>query len=118
MKSEPPPGAIEALVRMRLGAAGTLMLTAVVVFIGPIAEELMFRGFLLPRLAAHIGRTWALWGSATLFASLHFKYGIFVVLILYGGLVLGWARLRSGGLTSPVILHMAINGTTMAILFS
>ena len=115
LKGSPPPNAIEWLLKLRLGAAGSFMLAAVVVVIGPIAEEVLFRGFLLPRLAAQIGTRWALWASALLFAALHYEYGIHTLLILYYGLVLGWARLRSGGLASPILLHMAINGVVMAV---
>jgi membrane protease YdiL (CAAX protease family) len=115
---KPGPDAIEMLARMQLGVPGALMLVVVVVFLGPIAEEVLFRGFLLPRLAAQLGGRWALWASALLFASLHFYYGIHTLLILYYGLVLGWARMRSGGLASPILLHVLINGVVMALLLS
>src|SRR5204863_736062 len=104
------------LARMHLGLAGNLMLVAVVVFLGPVAEEVLFRGFLLPRLAAQLGSRWALWASSLLFASLHFYYGINSLLILYYGLILGWARMRSGRLASPILLHILINGVVMAVL--
>jgi membrane protease YdiL (CAAX protease family) len=54
--------------------------------------------------------------SAGVFASLHLFYGVFTGSILFLGLLLGWARVASGGLRAPILLHMTINGTAMLLL--
>jgi membrane protease YdiL (CAAX protease family) len=34
---------------------------------------------------------------------------------MFLGAILGWARLRSRGLAAPIMLHMMLNGTAMAL---
>jgi membrane protease YdiL (CAAX protease family) len=97
------------LAGMRLGTSGTVFLIVEVVLFAPIAEEFLFRGFLLPRLAAQVGPTWALAWTALTFASLHQSQGIYMIAIAFTGLVLGWARLRTGGLLVPILLHALQN---------
>jgi membrane protease YdiL (CAAX protease family) len=104
---------IRFLAGLRLGTSGVIMLVSEVVLLGPIAEELLFRGLLLPRLVTQLGPTWALACSALVFASLHQYQGIFMVLTGFGGLILGWARLRSGGIAVPIFIHMLYNATVM-----
>jgi membrane protease YdiL (CAAX protease family) len=113
-----PADVIEAVAQMRLGVPGIVMLAFVVVILGPVAEEVLFRGLLLPRLAAQLGPRWALWASAILFASLHYRYETFTLLVLFYGLILGWARLRTGGLTVPIVLHSLINGVVIAVVLA
>lgn len=100
---------VEQFARAGLGVAGTLLLFGNVVLLGPVAEEVLFRGYLLPRLVTRLGTAWALWTSAAVFALLHPHYRLYVLLILFLGWILGWARVRSGGLAAPIALHVLIN---------
>lgn len=109
---------IHTLVRTRFGLGGKALLVAAVVIVGPIAEELVFRGILLPRLAASLGTAAGLWGSALAFGLIHPHYEFGVLVVAWYGAVLGWARLRTGGLAAPIALHVAINGiVTLLALF-
>jgi len=96
-----------------LGTLGTILLVVEVVILAPIGEELLFRGFLLPRLQLQKGPVWAVAVSSGFFALLHPQYGVYVPIVLLYGAVLGWARLRSGGLTAPILLHATINGVSV-----
>lgn len=100
------------------GTAGTLLVMANAVFLRPLAEELLFRGWLLPRLAEGIGNTAAVWASAAVFAGFHLSLGVFAPVALLGGLVLGWARLRSGSLSAPLALHVSVSLLANATLLS
>ncbi|HVE40798.1 MAG TPA: CPBP family glutamic-type intramembrane protease [Planctomycetota bacterium] len=93
----------------RLGTTGTLLLILDTVLLAPIGEELLFRGFLLPRLMVQKGPVWAIGASAVVFALLHPQYGIYMPLMLVYGVVLGWVRVRTGGLTASILLHLTIN---------
>jgi len=92
-----------------MGALGWVLLAVPTALLAPVGEELLFRGLLLPWLHSWMGRTVALVASAAIFASLHAFYGIFTGWILFLGLLLGWARLSSGGVRAPILLHMTIN---------
>lgn len=81
------------------------------------AEELLFRGWLQPALAARFGRGHGVqWGaiaaSSLLFAALHFlsadSLQAFFNMAL-GGLLFGLLAWRSGGILAPIAAHFAYN---------
>ena len=80
-----------------LPQAGTMLFAIGAVVVAPVGEELLFRGLLLPWLERFFSARAALAISAGLFALQHAAYGPGVVAVLVIGLVLGWARQRSGG---------------------
>ena len=84
----------------------TLLLLAVV--IGPLAEELFFRGFLYRWLRIRIGVRRALALSALLFALLHMDAVAFVP-ILGLGLLFGWVYEQTGSLAAPIAIHVFHN---------
>jgi membrane protease YdiL (CAAX protease family) len=93
-----------------LGAPGALpLLLAVAAVAAPIAEELLFRGALLPWLALWLRPAAAVGITSTLFAAMHYHYGIWVLGPLLIGLVLSWVRLRTGRLLPCIALHMSVN---------
>ena len=95
---------------------GVLLLAVPVVILGPIAEELLFRGVLLPWLRGFSSDSAALWLSSGFFALAHLHYGAHLLAVLPIGLALGWARLRTNGLAAPILAHTAINGLGMLAL--
>jgi uncharacterized protein len=109
---------LDRLITQPLGVWGTLLLVGNIVVVGPLAEESVFRGFLLPRLAAQWNAAAGLLVSSLIFALFHPHYTLFMPIVLVYGWVFGWARLRTGGILAPFILHMAVNGlvTTLTLL--
>ena len=98
-----------------------IALTLVVVSVGPLVEELLFRGVLLSALLRHLRAGWAIAISAALFAlahliDLHWLWYALPNLALLGAL-LAWLRLRSGSLWPSVIAHGCNNLLAMAALF-
>jgi membrane protease YdiL (CAAX protease family) len=89
-----------------------------VVMLGPLAEELLFRGFLLPRLAAQFGSSAALILSSMLFMLIHPHYGPFMPMVFFYGFVFGWARLRSGSILPSYALHLSVNGFVSAMMLA
>jgi membrane protease YdiL (CAAX protease family) len=112
-----PGDALDALAQTLHGPAGVVLFVLAVAVVGPIAEEIVFRGQLLPRLAARLGRGPALLASSVLFGSIHSNYGLYAGLVIVLGWGLGWARLASGGLAVPIALHVLFNGAVTALFF-
>lgn len=80
-------------------------------------EELLFRGLLLRALSGCCGERAALLLSATLFGVYHligsqdWAIGALLRFLMpvFGGLLFGWAALRSRGLALPIGLHLGGN---------
>lgn len=86
----------------------------------PISEEILFRGYLLNRLA-HTRLGFA--GAAVLatlgWTLLHFGYsaiGLFEVFA--AGLLFSWALWRTGSLWVPIVFHAIYNAVVFAIISS
>lgn len=97
-------------------------LTLTVTSIGPVVEELLFRGALLSALLRRLRAVWAVPASAVLFALVHLPdlhwlwYALPNLALL--GVALAWLRLRSGSLWPSVIAHGCNNLLAMAALFA
>jgi len=103
-------GALSAYRAMNLSTVELVTVLGAVVVLAPVAEEIVYRGFLLPWFASALGSGPALVVTSLVFGLAHSHYGWFMLVPAFHGLVLGWARLRSGGVLAPILLHAAING--------
>lgn len=102
----------------RLGAVPRSTIL-IVVFLAPVVEEALFRGYVFGNLREY-SRAAAYIVSCLLFASIHvwqfvagswdLAYLLVGVQYLVPGLVLAWAYERSGSLWGSVLLHFAVNG--------
>lgn len=98
---------------LQLETAATVGALLVVVLVGPIAEEMLFRGWMQGGLRLLLGPTAAVVLTAVLFGALH---GLLLTLPLgLLGFLFGWLRERSGGLAAPVLAHM-LHNTIMVVL--
>lgn len=82
--------------------------------VAPFFEEFLLRGLLYGsiRHMADEHATVAL--TAGVFALMHLQYDLFVMLLILPiGIVLGYARSRSGSIWVPVLLHMLNNVVTL-----
>jgi membrane protease YdiL (CAAX protease family) len=98
------------------GIFGGVLLVAGIAIVGPLAEEFLFRGYLLPPLVRQWGEIPALASSSLLFALLHLRDGTFTPIIFLYGWVFGWVRLRSGSIAASTALHMTVNGFAIAVI--
>jgi membrane protease YdiL (CAAX protease family) len=91
----------------------TVMAFAVV--FGPIYEELLFRGFLLPLLAKTFGAAGGIVLSTIPFALLHGPQNQWawqqVTMVGIAGLAFGFVRYRTGSTAASTILHSCFNLT-------
>ncbi len=107
--SPPMANPVEIFGALGLSPAVLPILLAIIVILGPIGEELVFRGFVLPELRRWMGPAAAVLVTAALFGLMHSHYGVFVTIPFTTGAILGWARVRTGGLAAPIALHALIN---------
>jgi membrane protease YdiL (CAAX protease family) len=78
----------------------------------PLVEEVFFRGFLLKGLVStYLRPAGAVLLTSALFASMHAQYDLYGMATIFAvGLLLGTARLTTGSLFVPVVLHGLSNG--------
>ena len=119
----------QAIVEAAAEVSGSLTMVAVaigVVILGPVAEELLYRGLTFRILVQSGARPWvAVTISAALFASTHladpalFSPAGVVTLsaLLAFGLFLGVLRVRTGGLGAPIFVHSGFNLMTLVLIF-
>jgi membrane protease YdiL (CAAX protease family) len=88
--------------------------SAVVVLLGPFAEELFFRG-LGVRVLAVFGGLAAILVSGVVFGLVHGILGALPPLALFG-VGLAWVRLRSASVWPSFIAHAAYNGLGILVL--
>ncbi len=84
-----------------------------VVVLTPLAEELLFRGWLQSRLQER----WGIWGALLaggLFAAAHGASGLSIVPFV---IVVTWMRYRYGSLLATVVAHMTNNGLLVLLFF-
>lgn len=98
-----------------------MALALMVVSIGPLVEEVLFRGALLSALLRRLPVGWAVAACVLLFGvvhlpGLHFKWYALPDLMLLA-LALCWLRLKSGSLWPAVLAHGVNNAVAMIALF-
>lgn len=83
--------------------------------LGPVCEELIFRGFLLPLLVRSLGQWPGIVLSALPFAVLHGPQYAWswrhVLLIVVAGVAFGWMRQRTGSTAAAAVMHASYNST-------
>jgi uncharacterized protein len=85
------------------------------VLIGPMVEELYFRGWLLPRLPG--GRWAAMVSGSALFAMYHLWQPYAWLTVFAVALPLAWARTRAGT-TVSIVVHCSMNALAFAALLA
>ncbi|MBV9507355.1 MAG: CPBP family intramembrane metalloprotease [Acidobacteriia bacterium] len=101
----------------------SLMLVAVFgLTLAPLAEELVFRGFLQPLLVRTLGPAPGIIAAAVPFGLLHFQeYGNswrHALLISLAGAAFGWMRHRSGSTAASTLMHASYNGLEFLAYFA
>lgn len=95
-----------------LGLIVTLLGVGIV---GPIIEEIFFRGFLYGGLRKRLGVLGAMIGSTLFFTALHFTIDQFIP-IFFLGLFLAWLYERTGSLFPGIFLHITNNSFAVIVL--
>jgi len=96
------------------GLAVALVLGGVV---APVAEEVLFRGYLLPGLSTRYGRTWGILLSAAIFSAVHVFPGVLLPIFIMG-LIFAWLYYRYDSLWPCIILHGLVNSLAFLVAFA
>jgi len=97
------------------GSGSMILLLYGIGVVQPIFEEFLFRGLLFKGLQEKLGGTLTVFATSILFVLPHIQYDFLILgLVLFpNALILGFARLKTGNLTIPIILHCANNLVTL-----
>jgi membrane protease YdiL (CAAX protease family) len=109
MRAHPNPLPFE---KMLTNTTLVILYGALVVLVGPLCEELVFRGFIMPLLIRSIGALAGIVITGLLFGALHgFEYADWrtVVLISAAGAIFGWRRYMTGSTIDSVLMHVGFN---------
>ena len=102
------------LLQMATSPLEQAMLGFFIVLLAPIAEEILFRGFLLPPLRDLLGSRSAILVGASIFAAVHGN--IFTFLPLFaGGIGFCWLYEKHRDLSYSIIAHMTWNAIAFAL---
>lgn len=82
----------------------------------PVAEELFYRGFLFPPLAARIGTLGGILLAGLIFAATHFNQ-VWLVEIFLGGVALTWLFHRFQSLWPGLIAHIVLNAGRLIMIY-
>jgi membrane protease YdiL (CAAX protease family) len=95
------------------------LLSAFAITLGPLMEELFFRGFLYPVLKRRLGMVWGIILTALPFGLMHmFQYGYawgVVLVIFIMGVVCTVVREVTGSVASSFLVHVGYNATEMLL---
>ena len=103
-----------------LNTPSAAILTAVfAVSLGPLMEELFFRGFLYPVIARRAGVFTAIAVTSVTFGLIHgaqlgFAWGL-VLIIFIVGIVLTVVRAKTGSVAASFVVHVAYNSTLVIL---
>jgi uncharacterized protein len=107
--------AVEAL-RLASHGPGLMAFGLVTVIVAPLAEELVFRGIFYPAIKYAGFPRLALWGTAVIFAAIHFNLAIFLPLLLLA-LVLTWLYEKTDNLLATIAAHSLFNAINLGWFF-
>jgi membrane protease YdiL (CAAX protease family) len=98
-----------------------IVIAAFSVTLGPLIEELFFRGFLYPVLRRHFGVLTGILVTALGFGLVHAaQYGyswLSIFLIFVVGVVLAVVREAKNSVAAGFLVHAGYNGTIIGLLF-
>lgn len=102
---------------LTVGSVPLPVVSLFAVVLGPLFEELVFRGFLQPLLASHWGPWLGLLGASAGFSLLHGAqtewHWQYLVILFMVGFILGRARQKTGSTAASFMLHMGYNLTML-----
>ncbi|WP_164117551.1 CPBP family intramembrane glutamic endopeptidase [Sphingorhabdus sp. Alg239-R122] len=92
----------------------TILLFVAVAILAPIAEELVFRGFLQNSLMHHMPPFAAIALASVIFAAIHFNFYAFPALAALGA-AFGYLYYKTGSLRVNIAMHIINNALALAL---
>ncbi|MFH1782799.1 MAG: type II CAAX endopeptidase family protein [Candidatus Omnitrophota bacterium] len=113
---EPKPQAVFEIFMGEERSRVLFFFTIFISLLGPIAEEIFFRGFMYPAIKKRFGIIWGALFSASIFSLLHTNIVGFLPIMALG-LLLTYLYESTGSLTAPMIAHMLHNSIMLTLMF-
>lgn len=115
---EPPPHPLVGVFVQEAERAPWIVIYSLILAcaVGPIVEEVFFRGFLYPVLRKSIGIRWAMAVTAALFALIHENLFSFLPIFVLG-LALAYLYEKRGNLLACIALHIFHNTIFITYFF-
>jgi membrane protease YdiL (CAAX protease family) len=98
------------------GVPAGIALGVVVIFLAPVAEEVLFRGILYPFIKQLGFPRIALWSTSVIFAAIHVNAVAFVPLLVLSVLLTTLYE-HTGNLLAPITAHALFNAINFVMLF-
>ena len=111
---EPLPQNVVQIYLKKNPGSFLFLFTLFVVILGPVLEEIFFRGFAYPALKKRLGTFKAMTVTATVFATFHMSLTAFVPVFLLG-FFLTYLYESSGSLVPSITAHMLHNTLLVAV---
>lgn len=106
------------LVHMPKGTKWVILFVLLASVFAPVAEELLFRGWLYTGLRPLMGASATILVSSALFGLAHWESThLYALAVFPVGLALGYVRERTGSIKATMSVHAAFNGVASALLF-
>ena len=99
------------------GIKGFLLAVIVAVIIGPLVEEIFFRGFIYPAFKRRLGVWPAIITSSVIFGVFHVNPWLMFPTALMG-VAMAWLYERNGSLAAPVFFHGLNNLVSVVIVYT
>lgn len=99
------------------GPTGIVVAFVLVAIAAPLAEEIAFRGIVLPAIGDRWGMWWGIGLSSLLYAAYHANLWLFVPTAVLG-VALGWLTWTRRSLWPALVLHVLYNATAVAAAFA
>ena len=116
------PNVSTPLTEMMQDRPSVILLAVFGITLGPLCEELAFRGFLQPLLVRGLGVVPGILAATIPFGLLHFReYGNswrHALLIALAGASFGWMRQATGSTRAATIMHASYNALFFFVLFA
>jgi uncharacterized protein len=101
---------------IQFGAGQFLVVSVLLICLQPaVIEELFFRYLMFGALRSVMGGHAVAWVTAVMFAAAHVGAPLSMPVLFVLGVVLGYARLASGGIFLPMILHFVHNAVVLSL---
>lgn len=91
-----------------------LILGFVTILLGPIIEEVFFRGFLLRAFCNKIGLIFGSISSTLLFTLLHFQFEVFFPILILG-LIINHLVIKTNSIYTAIVFHMLNNAVVFTV---
>ncbi len=109
-----PVQEVELLVKSTLKINPLVAFLAVVILI-PAVEEILFRGLFYGALEKRLPAGGIIVATSLVFALCHFQM-VFFIPLLCVGVLLGWARSKTGSIGLPILIHVLNNGLSLLLV--